>query len=107
MTLCENLRLLASRAELIDETEATLAMLRPWVRSYALRWHPKFVYILRLDQSSKERVPPGRLWVSAKEAEAASGGLCMQPEAGGDGGGGDGHSRDAEASQEVLQVCKE
>jgi hypothetical protein len=104
VTLCENLRLLASRAELIDETEATLAMLRPWVRSYALRWHPKFVYILRLDQSSKERVPPGRLWVSAKESEAASGGLCTQPEAGGDG---DVHSRDAEASQEVLLVCKE
>ena len=73
VTQCENLRLLACRAEIIDEMEAALSLLRPWSRAYAALWHPGFLYILRLDPSSKERVSSQRLWVSAKEAEAASG----------------------------------
>ena len=42
--------------------------------------HLRFIYILRLNQSSKERVPPERLWISAREAEAASGGAFRSQE---------------------------
>ena len=68
MTQCENLRLLACRAEIIDEMEAALSLLRPWSRAYAALWHPGFLYILRLDPSSKERV-------SSQDGQC-SGGCC-------------------------------
>ena len=61
--------------------EAALSLLRPWEDAFRFRprWHPRFLYILRLNQSSKERVSPNRLWVSAKEAEAAAGGAAYPP----------------------------
>ena len=56
VTQCENLRLLASRAEIIDEMEAALSFLKPWEASSRLRskWHPRFLYILRLNQVATE-----------------------------------------------------
>ena len=62
--------------------------------------HLRFVYILRLNQSSRERVPPERLWISAREAEAASGGAFRSPEA-------IGSPQPRDTTKAVLQVFME
>jgi hypothetical protein len=61
----EGLRLLHSKAEIIDELEATLPK---WVR--AATWYPAFVHILKIHPDATYEVrqgPDNRVWLVASE----------------------------------------
>jgi len=63
----EGLKLLLSKAQVIDELEATLPR---WLEDrFEGQWYPKFIHVLRIDPDRVDKVDLDALWASGAQKE--------------------------------------